>query len=140
MSDKKIFTLAPNTNAREAACKAIREAPDGYVVTVAEPTRTSEQNRLLWPLLTDVSKQVEWPNMKGELVYLSQESWKHMFTQSLDEELAMVPNLSGTGLVMLGKSTSSMSKRKFSELCEFILAFGSQRGVVWSDTDRSDTK
>lgn len=133
MSDKRQFLLV-SPSVREAACKAIREAPEGYVVTIAEPTRTSEQNRLLWPLLTEVSKQIKWPNMKGELVYLSQESWKHMFTQALDEELAMVPNLSGTGLVMLGKSTSTMSKRKFSELCEFILAFGSQRGVKWSET------
>lgn len=135
MTDRRTFRLI-SSSVRDAACRAIAEAPEGYLCEIKEPTRSAEQNAKLWPMLTDVSKQVRWPNMKGELVNLSPESWKHMFTQALDEELAMVPNISGTGLVMLGKSTSVMSKRKFAELIEFIYAFGDGKNIVWSEPKR----
>lgn len=136
MTYRRQFRLI-SPSVRASACRAIAEAPEGHLCEVKEPTRSAEQNAKLWPMLTDVAKQVKWPNMKGELVYLSQESWKHMFTQALDEELEMVPNLSGTGLVMLGKSTSVMSKRKFGELIEFIMAFGAGKNVVWSEKEES---
>lgn len=118
---------------RQNACEAIQQAPDGHIVTISEPTRTSDQNRLLWPLLGDISRQVLWPNIKMEMITLSSEQWKHMFTAALDAELAVVPNLDGTGFIALGKATSTMSKRKFSELIEFIYSFGASKGVKWSE-------
>ena len=82
----------------------------------------------MWCLLTEISRQV-----KHHGLTLSPESWKHMFTAALDPELAVVPNLAGTGFVVLGQPTSSMSKRKFSELIEFMYAFGAEKGVTWSE-------
>lgn len=115
-----------NPAARAAARSLIDHAPDGAVVIVQDQTRTTEQNALLWPLLQDVSRQVDWYGRR-----LSDEDWKHVFTASLSK-LDVVPNLDGTGFVALGKSTSSMGKRRFSELVELIYAFGAQRGVQWS--------
>lgn len=112
---------------RAAAIEAIRRAPDGYTVEIAPETRTKAQNRLLWPLLADVSAQVDWHGMQ-----LTADDWKDVFSASLKSELRAVPNINGSGFVALGQRTSNMSKARFSEMIELIFAFGAQRGVVWS--------
>lgn len=91
--------------------------------------RSNEQNRKLWATLRDISQQVEW---FGER--LSPEDWKTVFTASLRQQRA-VPGIDG-GLVMLGMSTSKMSKSEFSELIELIHLFGTERGVEFSEVTR----
>ena len=124
--ERRILALN-NDRARAAAHVLIDAAPDGYVLTVQEPTRTIEQNARLWPMLSDVSRQVEWHGRK-----LSDEDWKHVFTAGL-RKLDVVPNLDGTGFVALGQSTSKMGKRQFSDLIELIFEFGARHGVRWSE-------
>ena len=60
---KRILKLTGNL-ARQAACRYINEAPDGYVVTIAEPTRTLEQNSKLWPMLAELAEQTDWHGNK----------------------------------------------------------------------------
>jgi hypothetical protein len=125
---KRVFVMAHDI-ARQNAIRAVQEAPAGHTVTIAEPTRNSDQNARLWAMLTDVAQQVEWYGKR-----LTQEDWKHVFTASL-RKLTVVPNLDGTGFVALGLSTSRMSKREFSDLIELIFAFGAERGVMWSEPE-----
>lgn len=54
-----------------------------------------------------------------------------MFTASLSKQ-DVVPGIDG-GFVVLGKATSSMSKREFAELVELIYAFGAERGVRFTE-------
>lgn len=123
---KKQFILA-HPVARQRAIDAVRDAPDGYAVTVSEPTRNLEQNAAMWAALTDLAEQVEWYGR-----YLSAQDWKAVMTASL-KKLEVVPNIDGTGFVALGQSTSKMSKREMSDLLELIHAFGAERGVVFGD-------
>lgn len=125
---KRIFRLV-HLEARKRAAQCIAEAPDGHIVTVAEPTRSLEQNARLWAMLSDLSRQVDWYGKK-----LESEDWKHLFTAGL-RKLSVVPNLDGTGFVALGLSTSRMSKRELGELMELIGAFGAERGVEWSEVE-----
>ena len=120
-----IFRLV-HAEARRRAVAAVQAAPDGYVVKVSEPTRSLEQNSLLWPLLTEVSRQVEWYGKK-----LDEESWKGIFTAALKKS-RVVPGLDG-GFVVLGQRTSQMDKKTFSDLLEIVYAFGAERGVVFED-------
>jgi sulfite reductase beta subunit-like hemoprotein len=126
---KRVFVLHPSPHParRNAAEFILNAAPDGFAVTVAEPTRTLEQNARMWALLTDISEQVEWYGKR-----LTPEDWKHVFTASL-RKLTVVPNLDGTGFVALGLSTSRMSKRELGDLMTLIEAFGAERGVEWSE-------
>jgi len=117
-----IFRLV-HAEARNRASQACQEAPDGYIVKVVEPTRTLDQNAALWPLLDEISAQVDWHGQK-----LSAEDWKHVFTSAL-RKLRVVPNLDGTGFVALGQSSKKMTKREFSELLELATAFAIERGV-----------
>jgi len=100
---------------------------DAVVITLGRETRSKDQNSKLWPMLTDISKQVEWYEMKH-----SPEVWKDLITGTLLKCL-ILPNLDGTGFVMCGLSTSKMSKADFCELIEYIYAFGAQKNVKWSE-------
>ncbi|PHM90696.1 hypothetical protein CR080_24570, partial [Salmonella enterica subsp. enterica serovar Typhimurium] len=63
------------------------------------------------------------------------ESWKCVFTAALKQQ-DVVPNLAGNGFVVIGQSTSRMRVSEFAELLELIQAFGTERGVKWSDEAR----
>ena len=86
--------------------------------------RSDAQNRRLWAMLADVSKQVEWYGHK-----LTSEEWKDVFSASL-KRTKVVPGLDG-GFVVCGQSTSKMTKAEMCELQELIEAFGAQRGVAF---------
>lgn len=122
----KIILKLTGPTAKHAACCRIHDAPEGHVVTISEPNRTLDQNSKLWPMLEDVSRQVEWYGSR-----LTKEEWKDVFSASLKKQKA-VPGIDG-GFVVCGQSTSKMSKREFADLVELIYAFGGERGVKWSE-------
>lgn len=111
--------------------KASLMAGHRMVVEVRPETRTLAQNARLWAMLTDVSKQVNWYGRK-----LSEEEWKHVFTASLAKQ-DVVPGIDG-GFVVLGKSTSKMTKPEMSELQQLIEAFGAQQGVRFTAPEYVD--
>ena len=112
--------------ARQRALEALQDAPDGYVVTIHEPTRNLEQNAALWAALSDISKQVEWYGQR-----LTPDEWKDVFTASLKRQ-KVVPGLDG-GFVVCGLSTSKMGKSEFSQLLDIAYAFGAEKEVKFHD-------
>lgn len=92
-----------------------------------EHKRTDIQNRLMWALLGDIAKQVEWP-CNGRLQKLSAEDWKDILSAGLVKEQRIAEGVSG-GFVMLGLRTSRMSKQQMAELIEFIHFFAADKGV-----------
>lgn len=123
---KQLFKLSHDV-ARQRAIQAVKDAPDGHMIRISEPTRSLEQNALLWALLGDISKLVVWHGRK-----LTADNWKDIFSASLKQQL-VVPGLDGN-FVICGQSTSKMSKSQFSELCELILCFGAQQGVEFQSS------
>jgi hypothetical protein len=93
--------------------------------SVKPQTRSLEQNARLWAMLTDISNQVDWYGRK-----LSPENWKHVFTAALKKQ-DVVPGLDG-GFVVLGQSTSQMTKSEMAELQTLMEAFGADKGVKFS--------
>lgn len=94
---------------------------------VRAETRSTAQNAMLWSILGDVSRQVDWHGQR-----LDSEAWKDMATAALKQQ-RVVPGITG-GFVVLGQRTSKMTRREMSDLIEFLYAFGAERGVVWSRT------
>lgn len=127
MSEKRKLVLL-NDDIRLRAIEVVRDAPEGYSVTIAPPWRSLDQNAMLWPLLECFSQQLLWP-VNGEMVKLEPSEWKDILTAAFRQEtVRLAMGLSG-GMVMLGLRTSKMTKREFSEFVEFILATAAQRGV-----------
>ena len=117
---------------RQMCHELVRQAPDGHYFTPPqEPTRNLEQNAKLWACLSDIAAQVQWP-VNGRLERLTPEEWKDILTASLYQEQRMAQGVRG-GYVMRGRRTSRMTVRQMSELIEFVLAFGAEQGVVWSE-------
>jgi hypothetical protein len=95
------------------------------VLEIKPSTRSLEQNARLWAMLTDISNQVDWYGRK-----LTPQDWKHVFTASLKKQ-DVVPGLDG-GFVVLGLSTSKMTKAEMCDLQTLMEAFGAEKGVRFS--------
>ena len=83
-------------------------------------------------MLTDVSQQLEWHGTR-----LEPEDWKLIFMAGLNQELRMVPNLEGNGLVQLGRSSSKLTKEEMGELMELIEMFCAKHGVTLHEKDQA---
>ena len=94
----------------------------GYDLTIKPETRSTAQNRRLWAMLADIAEQVEWHGQK-----LVAEDWKHIFSAAL-KRTRVCPGIDG-GFVVLGQSTSQMTRAEMAELQELMEAFGAERGV-----------
>lgn len=119
-----------NESIRYNAIQYLRTCDLDIIVEFKQRNRSLDQNRKLWACLGDVSRQVEWHGR-----WLGAESWKCVFTAALKQQ-DVVPNLAGNGFVVIGQSTSRMRVSEFAELLELIQAFGTERGVKWSDEAR----
>lgn len=124
---KKVYILA-HPEARRRAMAAVAEAPPGYAVTLAEPTRTLEQNAAQWPILQAFAAQIQWP-VNGRMCKLTGEEFKDIFTAAFKgETVRLAMGLDG-GVVMLGQRTSEFRQNKFSEWIDFLKATAADRGV-----------
>ena len=105
---------------------------------IAAPVRrNTEQNALMWALLTDISEQIQWP-VDGELQWLTKEDWKVLLTAGLKREHRIAKGIWG-GFVMLGTPTSRMTKAEFTELIDLIYAFGAERNVRWTNSEAQES-
>lgn len=126
----KIIKTITGEVARKAICRDVLAAQEGLVVTISEPTRTQEQNALLHPLLTDISKQAEWMGKKRPML-----QWKTIMVSAhaiaTGQPAEMVIGIEGE-VVNLRESTAAMSKKRFASLVEYVLAWGAMNGVEFS--------
>lgn len=129
MSDKRIFRFV-HMEARRRAAEYCMVAPEGSIAEFKDATRTLEQNAKMWPMLTDISKQVEWYKN-----WMTKEEWKDFFSAIILKQ-KVVPNMDGTGFIAVGGKTSTMGKKMFSEMIELMYAFGSDHDVEWSEKSR----
>lgn len=127
MATLGLFTLVHKT-ARERAIAAIHAAPNGARVKIEDARRTLDQNAKLWPMLTDIATQREY---HGE--FRTPEEWKGLFMHACGKEVRFLPALDGKGFVPFGMSSSALGKADFSQLIEFIYAWGAENGIVWSE-------
>ena len=126
--NRRRFVLS-HAEARRRAMACVADAPDGYVVTVQEPSRSLDQNAAQWPILEAFSEQLTWP-VNGAMVKLAADEWKDILTAAFQgETVRLAMGLNG-GVVMLGLRTSQMGKRRFSEWFEFLHATAALRGVI----------
>ena len=102
-------------------------AGNKLVLTIEQEKRSQEQNALMWSVLTDLSKQVPWHGEK-----LTKDEYKDLLTAGLKKQRA-IPGIDG-GFVVLGSSTSKMTKQEMTDLITLAHAFGDDREVKWSPT------
>lgn len=108
--------------------KEAMQAGRRWVLTLKLETRTQAQNRLMWPLLTAFSEQLEWP-VNGRMTKLTPDEFKDVLSAGFHgEAVRLAMGLNG-GVVMLGQRTSKFTKPQFAEWIEFLYATAADRGV-----------
>jgi hypothetical protein len=95
-----------------------------FIVEVRDVTRTDEQNRLMWPMLTAFSEQAK---LSGRT--LIKDQWKSVFLQALGQPQDMLPTLDESTWFAAGLRSSKLTKPEFSALIDLMLAEAAQRGV-----------
>lgn len=114
---------------RQKIARWAQGVPVGTTVEFRAPRRSNDQNALMWSLLSQISKHVDWYGTK-----LSSEDWKDVLTASL-RRTRVVPGIDAGTFVPLGMRTSQMTKEEISELLELIYAFGAERGVRFRELE-----
>lgn len=123
---KRILKLTGEV-ARVAACNAVMVAPDGWVVSIAEPNRTLDQNAAQWPYLEAFAKQKQLC-INGQMQWVTADDWKDVLTGCWNGEMRMAA-FDGK-VIMLPQRTSKMSKKVFSTWMEFLVAMSVTSGIV----------
>lgn len=128
MSSRETVQIKDATD-REKITRWARHVPIGTTVEFRAPRRSTDQNALMWSLLTQISKQVEW---FGKM--RSPEDWKDLSTAAL-RGADFVPGITPGTVVPLGMRTSQMTSAEISELIESLYAFGAERGVHFRESE-----
>ena len=124
---KRFYLISPQVRANALA--AVHEARDGWMVTVSEPTRSSEQNAKMWCMLADVAAS------KPEGRQWTQDTWKAAFLHYLGHQVQFCDGLEGSGPFPIGFRSSKLSVGQMSDLITCIQAYGDQHGVEWTETE-----
>ena len=124
MSYPPIILAGPRQ--RERAKTIVAAAPEGYVVSVREPTRSLDQNARLWAMLTDISKAM--PDGRRH----TPDDWKAIFMNAAGWEVQFLDGLDRRPFPS-GFKSSRMTVRQMADLITFIAAYGDERGVPWSE-------
>lgn len=119
--------ILSNPVARSQAHRLIDVAPHGAVLNIQEARRTSDQNALMWALLSEIARA------KPQGRVLPVETWKALFMHSAGFKCTFEPSLDGQGVVPLGFKSSRLRKAEFSDLIEAIRAYAAEHGVALSD-------
>ena len=114
---------------RDKVCKWVQNVDFGTMVTLKEATRSTDQNSLLWVLLSEVARA------KPEGRNWTPETWKCAFMHYLGHQVMFAEGLDGTGPFPLGFRSSQLTKKQMTDLIECILSYGAQHGVVFSERE-----
>jgi len=128
MSTREIIQIKCNDD-RQKVIRWAKGVSIGSTVEFRAPRRSNDQNALMWSLLTQISKQVEWFGKNR-----SPEDWKDLATAAL-RGAEFVPGLTPGTVVPLGMRTSQMTSAEISELIESLYAFGAERSVHFRELE-----
>ena len=112
---------------RMQAHRLIEKVPAGAVVTIRPARRTSDQNALMWAMLSEISRA------RPEGRELTPDIWKALFMHSLDHTQRFEMALDGKGMVPVGFRSSKLSKAQFSDLIEIIHEYAARHGIALTD-------
>ena len=132
-----VFHIQKSADVREQMTRAYRAvcelADSGEALDVTVRTkshRSSQANALMWVRLSELEEQTDWHGIR-----LTAEEWKDLLSAGLVVS-KVVPNIDGTGFVIVGQRTSRLSVKQMNDLIALIEAFGSERGVRFSADPR----
>jgi hypothetical protein len=147
MTPRKTFTLHEPQQAHRVLsdrvyehCKPWLVAGHKLIVKVSPAARDSAMNARLHAMLSDVSEQIPWAGEMRDI-----ETWKRLavaawLRAAKQDPVMFLPSLDLHGVDIVYAKTSKMSQRQVGELCDWLDAWGSERGVIWSEPIAQDAE
>ena len=113
---------------RQTAAQYLKDALDGWVMTLAEPKRNSDQNAKFHAICGDIARSgLAWGGKPR-----TGAQWKVLMVSghavATKEGADMVPGVEGE-FVNLRESTALMSVKRSASLIEYTLAFAAMHDV-----------
>ena len=130
---RAIITIR-NDHDRARAAHWAKQAPEMTRIEFKATKRTGAQNDLMWALLTEVATQIKHADRK-----YSADQWKILFLHAIGREVQFIPALDNSTFIPWGQSSSDLSKEEMTNLIEFILSWGAEHGVKFSDPDSNSS-
>jgi hypothetical protein len=135
VTDRATYVLV-NDRVRNNAVAAIRGAPDGYIVKVAAPTRSTEQNAKFHAICHDLARSpLKWAGKRRSL-----DEWKVLLISghavATDQAGEVIPGLESE-FVAIRESSARMSVGRASSLIEYSVAFCVAAHVPLTETKRA---
>jgi hypothetical protein len=98
---------------------------------IKDATKSRDQEEKYHAMIGEIAKQAQHLGAKWD-----SESWKRLLVDQFckDNGLktgAVIPNLSGDGIVQLGMQTRNFTKEQASEFVEWLHAWGAEHGVTF---------
>lgn len=116
-----IILRGPRT--REVASAIIAKAPDGAVMEITAPRRTTDQNARMWAMLSAISRA------KPEGRTCTPDVWKALFMHALDHAQRFEMALDGNGMVPVGFRSSRLTKAQMADLMTVIEEYAARHGI-----------
>ena len=116
--------------ARAEASRVLALAPHGSTVKIEAPKRTVDQNAKMWAMLSDVSRS------KPGGRHATPEVWKALFMHACGHAVQFEMGLNGQPFPT-GFRSSALSKAHMADLITFIIQWGDEQGVRWSNEARA---
>ncbi len=135
---KQTFIMAHDL-ARQRAIQAVKDAPEGHMVVVSEPTKKRIQEEKYHAMCGDIAKQCTFMNEKRDL-----DDWKRLLVDAFAKVMReagtpihhdgrVLPSLDFERVVQLGIQTKDFYVAEAGQFIEYLYAFGADRGVVWTE-------
>lgn len=125
-----------NDKVRSNAARAVADAPPGFVVTIAEQTRSSDQNAHFHAICSDLAaSQHTFAGKRRNL-----DTWKallisgHAVATGGDGEV--IPGIEGE-FVAIRESSARMGVRRAASLITYALAYCDMNGIELTATNAS---
>lgn len=93
--------------------------------------RSLDQNARMWAMLTDLSKQLQWP-VDGELCWMTPKEWKVVISAGLRQQ-RVAKGIERSFVFLDGMSTSQMKIAEMSKLIDLMFMFGALHDIAWTD-------
>jgi hypothetical protein len=103
-------------------------------IVIKDLDRSSDQNRALHAILTDIANQVEHAGKKWDVLI-----WKRLLTaawlREAGESPQMIPAVDGQGFDVIYERTSKLTVKQCASLLEWITAFAAEHQVRLTQKD-----
>ena len=97
----------------------------------ATSKRSIEQNAKCHAMLSDISRQIKHYGQT-----YSVDVWKRLcvaaWLREHNQQALMVPAIDGYGIEVIFEKTSKLGTKKMASFIEWLYAYGTNSGVIWS--------